>query len=616
MKNIAKILFALILAFSWGCDKDDFAALNTDPSVISNPDLRFSAAKAIEAMYNNDYTNWFYDNFQYIYPWTQVTTTQGGNGHQFNEMGAWGGGQGLYRDLMRQTRDIQYQVDNMAEEEAAKYMAFKAISYPIQIQPAITKTDLFGSIYYSEAAMGPFTQFMTPKMDSQEELFDLWLEELDWALGVLQDTEGQFKLGTQDLIYGGDYGKWGKFCNLLKLKIAARLVHANPTKALAVAQEVTSSPLGYMDELSDDFVYNRGIKWYGTNEGLWIGYGNRDLVEFLVNNQDPRVRFHFEKNSFNGEVVQAFLDAGVDLPPYVAPFVKLDGDGNFDGWNGPGEPWVRYYGAPLSPDELNVAANDIYFNQGDRFKIVVGDIEKSYAATSLFNQKIVRTTYNYTYPTKPGGRVIELKDNDPGLQVILGSAAETNLYLAEFKLLGANLPKTAQEYFNRGVELSVRRADALAANNQLPYYEKDPVYPEELQEAAGVKLRAGEIETLLAQPVCDLTSDGLEKVYLQQYINFMNTPGDLWATVRRSGVPTRNSAYLSWQPVLSSGDDMVMPRRFVVQAATEDDLNYANAKAGIEAQGFTTGVSDPQTLNTERLWFDKNSPNYGEGPSN
>lgn len=616
MKNIAKILFALILAFSWGCDKDDFAELNTDPSVISNPDLRFSAAKAIEAMYNNDYTNWFYDNFQYIYPWTQVTTTQGGNGHQFNIMGAWGGGQGLYRDLMRQTRDIQFQVDNMGEEEASKYMAIKAISYPIQIQPAITKTDLFGSIYYSEAAMGPFTQLMTPKMDSQEELFDLWLEELDWAIGVLQNTEGQFELGSQDLIYVGDYGKWAKFCNLLKLKIAARLVHANPSKAIAVAQEVANSPVGYMDELSDDFVYHRGTKWYGTGNPMWIGYGNQELLEFLVGNQDPRVRFHFEKNSFNGEVVQAFIDGGVELPPYVAPFVELDGEGDFAGWSGPGEPWVRYHGAPLSPDAMNEGANDIYFNQADRFKVVDGDYEKSYAGTSLFNQKIVRTSYDFTYPTKPGGRVIELKENPPGLQVVLGSSAETNLYFAEFKLLGANLPKTAQEYFNKGVELSVRRADALAANNQLPYYEKDPVYPEELQEAAGVKLKAGEIEALLEQPVCDLTIDGLEKVYLQQYINFMNTPGDLWATVRRSGVPKRNSDYLSWQPVLSSGVDMVMPRRFVVQAATVDDLNYDNAKAGIDAQGFTTGVSDPQKLNTERLWFDKNSPDYGEGPNN
>jgi hypothetical protein len=616
MKNIAKILFALILAFSWGCDKDDFAELNTDPSVISDPDLRFSAAKAIEAMYNNDYTNWFYDNFQYIYPWTQVTTTQGGNGHQFNVMGAWGGGQGLYRDLMRQTRDIQYRIDNMPAEEAASFQALKAITYAIQIQPAMTKTDLFGSIYYSEAAMGPFTNLLTPKMDSEEELFNLWLEELDWALEVLENTDGQFTLGNQDLVYGGDYGKWARFCNLLKLKIAARLVNANTTKALAVAQEVTSSPVGYMDELSDDFVYHRGTKWYGTGNPMWIGYGNRDLLEFLVDNQDPRVRFHFEKNHFNGEVVQAFLDADVDLPPYVAPFVVLDAEGDFAGWSGPGEPWVRYHGAPLSPDALNEAANDIYFNQGDRFKVVVGDLEKSYAGTSLFNQKITRTSYEYTYPTKPGGRVIELKNNAPGLQVVLGSAGETNLYLAEFKLLGANLPLTAQEYFNLGVEMSVRRADALAANNQLPYYDRDPVYPEEDQEAAGVKLRAGEIATLLAQPVCDLTTDGLEKVYIQQYINFMNTPGDLWTTVRRSGVPMRSSSYLAWQPVLSSGTDMVMPRRFVVQTPTEDDLNFANAKAGIEAQGFTTGVNDPQTLNTERLWFDKNSPNYGEGPNN
>lgn len=615
MKNIAKVLVAFLLVVSWGCDKDEFAELNTEPSVFSSPDLRFSATKAIENMYNNDYTNWFYDNFQYIYPWTQVSTAQGGNGPTFNEMGPAGGGQGLYEDLMRQTRDIQFRVDAMSAEEAAPYQALKAITYPIQIQPAITKTDLYGSIFYSEAVLGPFTSLFTPKMDSQEELFDLWLEELNWAIGVLQNTEGQITLGAQDLIFQGDYSKWAKFCNLLKLKIAARMVNVNRAKALTIAQEVANSPVGYMDALADDFVYKKHVEWYGTGNGMWIGYGNRTLLQFLVDNKDPRVRFHFEKNNFNAEVVEAFIEVDKDLPPYVAQYVETDVDGNFTGWKAPGEPWVRYHGAPMSPDDRNLGENEIYFNQGLLFKISMNNVEKSYAGTSLFNEKLVRTTYNFTYPTKPGGRVLELKDNDPPLNVILGSSAETNLYLAEFKLLGANLPASAQDYFNKGVELSIKRADALAANNQLPYYSTDPVYTNTVEaEAAAVKLRDGEITALLAQPICDLTTDGLEKVYLQQYINFMNTPGDLWTTVRRSGVPMKNSTILPWEPFIGSGAEMVMPRRFVVQAATEDDLNYANKKAGIEAQNFTTGTNDPDVLNTERLWFDKQNPNYGEGP--
>jgi hypothetical protein len=335
----------------------------------------------------------------------------------------------------------------------------------------------------------------------------------------------------------------------------------------------------------------------------------------MVANKDPRVRFIFEKNGFNAEVVQAFIDAKKALPPYVEQYVEFDSEGNFAGWKGPGEPWVRYHGVPLAPDATLAGENDIYFDQGTLYRISLDGSEKTYTATSLFSEKLVRTTYDYTYPTKPGGRVIQLKDNDPPLNVILGSAAETNLYLAEFKLLGANLPKSAQEYFDWGVELSVRRADALAKNNQMPYYETDPVYLNADDAlAAATKLKEGEVTELLSNPAYDLSTDGLEKVYIQQYINFANTPGDVWALVRRSGIPKKGSSYLPWDNFIASGNELTIPRRFTVATPTEDNKNYKNQLSSVQEQGFTTGTSDPNALNSERLWFDKQNPNYGAGP--
>jgi hypothetical protein len=616
MKNKFKILFALIFLVAWGCDKDQFADLNSDPSSLSEPDLRYSITKAVEQMYGNDYTNWFYSNFQYIYPWSQITTVQGGNGPGMAEMGPYGS-QNIYSGLIPQTMDVRQRIDAMSEEDKAIYQSLKAITYAIQIQPAITVTDFTGSMVYTEAGLAPYTTppLITPKYDNQEALFDTWLTELDNAITTLTTAENQVVLGSQDVIYGGDYTKWAKFCNLLKLKIAARLVNIDNAKAMQIAQEVANSPAGYMDNLDDDFVYNRGVKYYGTGNGMWIGYAGRNIVDFLVENRDPRLRFIFEKNHFNAEVVQAFIDAGKALPPYVEEYVEFDGEGNFAGWKGPGEPWVRYHGVPLAPDATLAGENDIYFDQGTLYRISLNDVEKTYSATSLFSEKLVRTTYDYTYPTKPGGRVIQLKDNDPPLKVILGSSAETNLYLAEFKLLGANLPKSAQEYFNRGVELSIRRADALAKNNQMPYYESDPVYLDPAEAAAAsTQLKAGEIEELLTQPAYDLSTDGLEKVYIQQYINFANTPGDVWSVVRRSGIPKKNSEYLAWDPLLASGNELTLPRRFTVGTPTEDSKNYANELQAVQEQGFTSGTSDPVILNSERLWFDKQNPQYGAGP--
>ncbi|MCT4591161.1 MAG: SusD/RagB family nutrient-binding outer membrane lipoprotein [Carboxylicivirga sp.] len=617
MKKIFLIFAILSVFLNYGCDKDTLADINTDPSVISEPDLRFSMATAIENVYSNEYLWWFYNNYQYIYPWSQVTVAGGSNGFTFNEMGVSGGNQYLYGDLMRQTRDIQFRIDGLPKDEQANYSAFKHVTYPLQILPAIWNTDLTGSLAYTEAALAPFTtpSLVTPVYDSQETLFNTWLEELDNAIDALHGTPGtSFDVGDQDLIYGGDYEKWAKLCNTLKLRIAARLVNKDLPRAIKIAEEVAKSEAKYMDDLTDDFIYRRDDKWYGSGNGLSGGYGTKNLLDFMVSNRDPRARFFFIKNNFNAEVVQGFIDSKVDLPPYVEKYVVKDTDGNFKEWAAPGEPWVRYFGVPASPDLAQDPDYKIYFEQSNLYKITMNKVEKDYRATSTINYKTNQTTKKYTYPTIPSGRVIEMKGSEAPLHVILATSAEVNLYFAEFALLGADLPKTAQEYLNKGVELSVRRANAVAKTNEFYYYEDDPVYEDAIvAESAGTKLRAGEIESLLEQDICKLTSDALEKVYLQQYINFINTPGGVWTTVRRSGYPKKGSAYLAWEETLSGGKEMVMPRRFVIGQPTEDNLNYANQKAAIDEQGFTPSTNDAATLNSERLWWDKESPNYGNG---
>ncbi len=616
MKKNIYILLASLFLFSISCDKEEFADLNSNPSTLSEPDLRYSAAKAIEQMYENYYTIWYYNNFQYIFRWSQVTSSKTGNSSNFTEMGP-SSYQNIYSGLIPQTMDIRNRIESMSEEDQETYQALKAITYPMQILPAMANTDNTGSLVYTEAGLAPYTSppLLTPVYDNQEALFNTWLEELDAALVVLSNTDGQLNMGDEDVIYAGDYSKWAKFCNLLKLKIAVRLINIDEAKAIDIAEEVAASDLGYMDELSDDFIYSRGKTFYGNeNDDYSNGYASLNLVEFMKDNFDPRLRFIFRKNSFNSEVVQAFIDAEKDLPPYVEEYVNFDTDGNFDSWKAPGEPWVRYYGVPLAPDAQLVSGNDIYFNQSVLYKITLNNVEKEYVASAQYSERIASTHYDYTYPTKPGGRVLELKDNNPALNVILGTAAETNLYFAEFALLGANLPKTAQEYFDWGVELSVRRMDELAEANELPYYSNDPVYTDADESAsAATMLQDGEIETLLANSAYDLSTDALEKVHIQQYINFMATPSDVWTVVRRTGIPQKGSSYLPWDEFLVSGNETTIPRRFEIKTPTEDDLNYANKKAAMEEQGFTTGVNTPSILNSERLWMDKNNPNYGAG---
>lgn len=617
MKNILRITLIVFILSSVSCSKEKWASLNTDPSIVGNPDLRYSVARTIESMYNDDYIVWFYNNFDYVFPWSQLTTTGVGNSENFVEMTNYDN-QNLYRNLIPNAIDVRLRVDKMPAEEKARMAAMRAITFPAVIQPAITVTDNIGSIVYTEAGIALSTNppVLTAVFDNQQKLFDTWLSQLDTAIHDLTaNVPNRFEIGVEDFVYKGDYKKWAKFCNLLKLRIAARLINADRAKALKIAEEVANSSAGYMDALEDDFIYNRGIKYYGTNNGTQPGSAAKNVVDFLVQNKDPRVRFIFTKNGFNAEVVQQFIDVKKPLPSYILNNINFDANGNFASWKGAGEPWVRYYGVPVSPKKTFETQYDEYFKQSERNKITIGDVNKTYSSTSSYSEFLTRTGLNFTYPTKVNGRVIEQKDNYPGYNLILGSSAETNLYFSEFKLLGANLPKSAQEYLNKGVRMSVERMNSIAQSNKFPYYDTDPVYSGDMASQASIKLKPGEIDNLLAQPSYNLSSNALEKVYIQQFINFANTPYDLWTLVRRAGVFLSNSTILPREKFLGSGgNDLIIPRRFMINAPLESSKNFQNAMKAVQEQGFTTGVNTPTILNQERLWFDKQNPDYGAGP--
>jgi hypothetical protein len=607
---IAMACFSILFAMQ-SCDKDEFAELNSDPSVISEPDIRFLITRSIQEMYNNDYTLWFYTYNGYVYPYTQAATAStSGNSTTFTE-GGLTGLHNLYSTLVPSV-DARMRINDLDQEQKEGSLAMGAVANAAQIYTAMVNMDYVGGFPYSEAGMANYTTppLLTPKVDTEQELLDLWLTELHVAIENLQKTD-QFSLGGQDLIYRSDYNKWMKFCNLLKLRIAARLVNANRTKAIDIAEEVARST--YMDELADDFLFNEGINYYGTGNGVgggWTGYAGQNLINFLRENRDPRLRFIFRKNEYSPEVIDAIIETnGVDgLPTQILDIINLTVDNKFDSWKaGYEEPWGRYWGVPVSTD---AAGDDEFFKQENFYATKAdGSGRKSYTWSSVYEEKNQRSAFTYTYATKPGGSVLREVGSEASYYVLLGSAAETNLYLAEFSLLGADLPKTATEYFQKGVSLSVARMDDLASRHENPFYSGDPVLDTPADGAT--MLKDGEITALLAQDALLLNgTDDLEKVYIQQYVNNLLTPGDLWTTVRRSGIPKVGSAYFAWED-FGIGN---VPRRVIVNAPDEADLMYENWMNYYQSAGFTAGDNTSAVLSSERLWFDKQNPNYGAGP--
>ena len=617
-----------------GC-ADQFADTNKKPSVVNDPDIRFLFTKALSEFEASKYQHWFYNNNKYYLPWAQATVTNGGNLKSLNLMGEVESQAAQVIKVKVITEEIEDILANKYDEnKSATYENIRVLGNVLNVYLGIFGTDMYGSMPYTEAAKALVTNppILTPKYDSQEELFTTWLNQLDETISILgENRSAQVALDSQDFIYKGDIKKWAKLANSLKLRIAVRMLHVDKAGALAIAKEVTDSPAGVMESIADDFIYNKGSQDYHFWDNITTGYGSEGLINLLVANKDPRVRAVFAKNDFNATVVQTYLNEGKAIPEYINKYIKtkeVDGKKVFNGWEAPGEPWVRYHGAPVSVTAReNAGIDSTYFNE-NFFKIKIGDSEKSYQPLALFNQEMIRGSIIFTYPNTPGDPVIQDKRKAPWHGLYM-SAAEVQFYLAELKLMGATLPKTADTYFTDGISLSVEAHDNLAKLNKIPYYDNllHDALAYDVTDAAGnvikkgtpieqsIALKNGELEALLQQKMCKLTgsnAEQLEKVYIQQYINFLLQPNELFAMSRRSGIPKVDSNILPLVPF--AAETYAIPRRFKIDTPTQSDLMYIIKKTAYEEQGYTLSTDNPEVLNKERVWYDMLAPNFGEGP--
>ena len=115
-----------------------------------------------------------------------------------------------------------------------------------------------------------------------------------------------------------------------------------------------------------------------------------------------------------------------------------------------------------------------------------------------------------------------------------------------------------------------------------------------------------------------LTGDAaldLEKVYVQQLIHFTLYPNEQFVTARRSGCPKEGSTLIEWQNQSPQVANNAIPRRFEVSSPSPTDLMYQILLDSYKSQGFTPGSAQAGTLlNSERVWQDKDAPQFGEGP--
>lgn len=187
-----------------------------------------------------------------------------------------------------------------------------AIAKTIKVAAMLRVTDTYGPIPYTQIGQGGK---ITVPYDSQEAVYDAMFAELDEVIATLTENKLSGISPNADPVYDGTAVKWCKFANSLKLRMAMRIVYADPAKAQKHAEEAVNHEIGVFTSNADNAalrpvafgekgnpLYN-AIK-YNQPTGCVTGgdtHAAADIICYMNGYNDPRRPVYFIPSEFEGE---------------------------------------------------------------------------------------------------------------------------------------------------------------------------------------------------------------------------------------------------------------------------------------------------------------------------
>ena len=174
-----------------------------------------------------------------------------------------------------------------------------AMATIIKVEAMHRTTDMYGPLPYINFGNGALQN----TYDSQKDVYYRFFDELDSSIAVLTgfaaSYPGATALARYDFIYGGNVTKWLKFANSLKLRLAMRIVYADPAKAKAMAESAVSHPAGVLTDPADiallqhtaNLTYNHPL--YIISENFGDVRMGANMESFLTGYADPRLPRYF-----------------------------------------------------------------------------------------------------------------------------------------------------------------------------------------------------------------------------------------------------------------------------------------------------------------------------------
>ncbi|WP_293709548.1 SusD/RagB family nutrient-binding outer membrane lipoprotein [uncultured Parabacteroides sp.] len=171
---------------------------------------------------------------------------------------------------------------------------YAAIMRVVQVYALSTMTDTYGPVAYQSVLEGNDVSFY---YDSQESIYNAMFALLDEAItGFKNGTSDVANMQQFDYWCQGNRELWVKVANQFKLRLAMRIVKANPGLAKQKAEEAVSG--GVLTSADKDILIDQGLSNELTRMFEWGDCGvNANLVTILEGYNDPRIALYITKNT-------------------------------------------------------------------------------------------------------------------------------------------------------------------------------------------------------------------------------------------------------------------------------------------------------------------------------
>lgn len=174
----------------------------------------------------------------------------------------------------------------------------------IRVAASLKISDCYGPIPYSQISGSAYTV----AYDNMADLYTHMFEDLDAAISAFKTAllagEDLSSLAEYDLVYGGNFTRWVKYANTLKLRIAMRLTNIKPQIAEEKAHDAVYDVIGVMTEADDAAYssYNDGLNPYYRVAYSWNEIRvSANVTSYLGGYEDPRFPFYVKEAETTGK---------------------------------------------------------------------------------------------------------------------------------------------------------------------------------------------------------------------------------------------------------------------------------------------------------------------------